>query len=62
MLIVEIKPGDNIDKALKKFKKKFESTKVLRELRSRKEYVKPSEKRRAEINKAIYINEKYEQE
>lgn len=59
MLIIEIKNGDSIDKALKKLKKKFESTKVLRELRGRKEYTKPSEKRRAEIKKAIYIQKKY---
>jgi small subunit ribosomal protein S21 len=59
MIIIEIKNGDPIDKSLKRLKKKFESTKVLKELRSRKEYVKPSLKRREEINKAIYINKKY---
>lgn len=62
MLIVEIKPGENIDKALKKFKRKFESTKALRELRSRKEFIKPSEKRRAEVNKAIYLQKKNQDE
>jgi small subunit ribosomal protein S21 len=59
MLIVEIKNSDTIEKALKKFKKKFESTKVLKTLRDRKEYKKKSEKRRSEILKAIYIRKKY---
>lgn len=62
MLIIEIKNGENIDKALKKLKRKFESTKVLRELRNRKEYTKPSEKRRSEIKKAIYLSKKYGEE
>jgi small subunit ribosomal protein S21 len=62
MLIVEVKPGEPIDKALKKLKRKFESTKALRELRSRKEYTKPSEKRRAEVNKAIYKQKKNQDE
>lgn len=62
MLIVEIKPGEPIEKALKKLKKKFDSTKVLKQLRNRKEYTKPSEKRRAEVLKAIYIQKKYESE
>lgn len=57
MLIIEIKDG--IDKALKKYKKKFESTKVLKQLRDRKEFTKPSIKKRDEIKKAIYINKKY---
>ena len=59
MLIVEIKNSDTIEKALKKFKKKFESTKVLKTIRDRKEYKKKSEKRRSEILKAIYIKKKY---
>lgn len=62
MLIVEVKPGEPIEKSLKKLKKKFDSTKVLKELRNRKEYTKPSEKRRAEVLKAIYIQKKYESE
>lgn len=59
MIIIEVKNGESIDKALKKLKRKFESTKILRELRNRKEYTKPSEKRRAEVKKAIYIQKKY---
>ena len=48
MIIVPIKEGENIEKALKKFKRKFEKTGVVRELRSRKQFEKPSVKRRNE--------------
>lgn len=56
MLIVPVKEGENIEKALKKFKKKSEKTKVIREYRNRQFYTKPSEERRAENLKAIYKN------
>ncbi len=55
MIIVPVKEGENIDRSLKKFKRKFEKTGVIRELRSRQAYVKPSVKRREEIKKAIYV-------
>jgi small subunit ribosomal protein S21 len=55
VIIVPIKEGENIEKALKKFKRKFEKTGALRELRARKTFVKPSVKRREEIKKAIYV-------
>ena len=55
MIIVPIKEGENIERALKKFKRKFEKTGTVRELRSRKTYVKKSVKRREQINKAIYV-------
>ncbi len=55
MIIVPIKEGENIEKALKKFKRKFEKTGIVRELRSRKQFEKPSVKRRTEIKKAIYV-------
>ena len=54
MIIIPVKEGENIDRALKKFKKKFERTKVLRELRSRQAFTKPSVKKRETIKKAIY--------
>lgn len=57
MIIVPIKEGENIEKALKKFKRKFEKTGAIRELRARKTYVKPSVKRRDEIKKAIYVQQ-----
>lgn len=55
MIIVPIKEGENIERALKKFKRKFEKTGTIRELRSRKAFSKNSVKRREEINKAIYV-------
>lgn len=54
MLIIPIKEGENIERALKKFKKKFEKTGVVRQLRSRQQFTKPSILRREEINKASY--------
>ncbi len=55
MIIVQIKEGENIERALKKFKRKFEKTGVIRELRARKTFEKPSVKRRDQIKKAIYV-------
>ncbi len=54
MLIVQVKEGDTIEKALKKFKKKFEKTGVVKQLRARKQFTKPSVRRREEIIKAVY--------
>lgn len=55
MIIVPIKEGENIERALKKFKRKFEKTGIVRELRDRKTFVKRSVRRRDEIKKAIYV-------
>ena len=55
MIIVPIKEGENIERALKKFKRKFEKTGVIRELRSRKTFEKPSVKKRDMMKKAIYV-------
>lgn len=54
MLIIDSKDCENIDKALKKYKKKFEKAKILLQLRERQSYKKPSIKRRGEVLKAIY--------
>jgi small subunit ribosomal protein S21 len=54
MLIINIKENDSVDKALKKFKKKFEKTGVMRELRDRQAFIKPSIKRRMQVIKARY--------
>ncbi|WP_338874786.1 30S ribosomal protein S21 [Spirosoma sp. SC4-14] len=59
MLIVNVKDNESIDKALKRFKKKFEKTGVLRQLRSRTAFQKPSVKRRTEIIKAAYKERMY---
>ncbi|MFN8324659.1 30S ribosomal protein S21 [Flavobacterium sp.] len=55
MLIIPIKDGENIDRALKRYKRKFDKTGVVRQLRSRQQFTKPSVTRRAVIQKAQYI-------
>ncbi len=62
MIIVPIKEGENIDRVLKKMKRKFEKTGVLRELRERQKYTKPSIKKREEKLKAIYIQKLRDQQ
>jgi small subunit ribosomal protein S21 len=54
MLIVQIKEGDTVEKALKKFKKKFEKTGVVKQLRERQKFTKPSIVRRTQVIKAAY--------
>ncbi len=55
MIIVPIKEGENIERALKKFKRKFEKTGVVKELRSRQAFQKPSMRNREMVKKAIYV-------
>jgi small subunit ribosomal protein S21 len=54
MLIIDSKDCENIDKALKKYKKKFEKSRTLLQLRERQSFTKPSVKRRGEMLKAVY--------
>ena len=58
-LIISLKENESIDKALKRFKKKFEKTGVLKELRSRTAFEKPSVTRRSEIIRAAYRQRMY---
>lgn len=62
MLIVQVKEGENIERALKRYKKKYDKTKVVRQLRSRKEYIKPSVANRKTRMKAAYIENKFRDE
>ena len=55
MLQIPVKEGESIERALKKYKKKFERTGILRELRARKEYTKKSIVRRQQVIKAEYV-------
>ena len=55
MIIMPIKEGENIERALKKFKRKYEKTGVIKELRSRQYFTKPSVKNRVQRLKAIYV-------
>ncbi len=57
MLIIPVKEGENIDRAVKRFKKKFDKTGSMRQLRKRKQYIKPSVRRREQLKKAIYTNQ-----
>jgi small subunit ribosomal protein S21 len=57
MIVVPIKEGENIERALKKFKRKFEKTGAMRELRSRQAFTKPSVVKRDQVKKAIYIQQ-----
>jgi len=54
MIIVPIKEGENIERALKKFKRKFEKTGIVRELRSRQAFTKKSVIQREAKKRAIY--------
>lgn len=54
MLIIEGKECENIDKALKKYKRKYDRSRILNELRDRKAYTKPSVLKRKQMIKAVY--------
>ncbi len=55
MIIIPVKEGENIERALKKFKRKFEKTGTVKELRARQAFYKPSVIRRQQILKAEYL-------
>jgi small subunit ribosomal protein S21 len=57
MIVVPLKEGENIERALKKFKRKFEKTGVIKELRERQAFAKPSIKNRELRKKAIYVQQ-----
>ena len=62
MIIVPVKEGENIDRALKKFTRKFVKTGVIRELRTRQAFIKPSVRRREAIKKAVYVQHLQQEE
>ena len=55
MIVVPVKEGENIERALKKFKRKFEKTGVVKELRARQQFDKPSVINRLKSERAIYV-------
>lgn len=57
MIVVQLKEGENIERALKKFKRKYEKTGVVKELRGRQAYTKPSVKKRKSKQHAIYVQQ-----
>ena len=56
MIVVPVKEGENIEKALKKFKRKFEKTGIVKELRSRQQFDKPSVTKRLKKERAFTYN------
>lgn len=59
MIIIKVNDKISLEKALKKYKRKFDKLKIVKQLRDRKEFKKKSVKRREQINKAKYIEQKY---
>ena len=55
MIIVQVKEGENIERALKKFKRKYEKTGIVKELRARQAFEKPSVANRNKMAKAVYV-------
>ena len=62
MIIMPVKEGENIEKALKKFKRKYERTGVLKELRRRRYFTKPSVAKRIAMQHAIYVEKLHRDE
>ncbi len=62
MIVIPIKEGENIERSLKKFKRKFEKTGVVKELRARQAFTKPSITKRQQKLKAIYIQQLQQEE
>ena len=60
--MIVVPEGENIEKALKKFKRKFEKTGVVKELRSRQQYDKPSVLKRLKMERAIYVQKMQQNE
>jgi len=59
MLIINVKSDESIDRALKRYKRKFKKTRLLKEIRRRKHFIKPSVERRNEVLNATYRQEMY---
>ena len=62
MIVVPVKEGESIEKALKKFKRKFEKTGVVKELRNRQQFDKPSVIKRLKKEHAVYVQKLHQQE
>ena len=62
MIVVPVKEGENIEIALKKFKRKFEKTGVVKELRNRQAFEKPSVAKRKQIMRAVYVQQLQQEE
>lgn len=56
MIIVPVKEGENIERVLKRFKRKASKTGIIKEVRQRREFTKPSVEKRIKMQHAIYVN------
>ena len=54
MLIIDVSKEKNLESALRALKYKVQKTKLVQLLKDRKEYIKPSVRKRSEKLKAIY--------
>ena len=57
MIIVQVKEGENIEEYQEKFKRKFERTGIIKELRHRQAFEKPSVANRKKMMKAVYVQQ-----
>lgn len=62
MIVVQVKEGENIERALRRFKRKYERTGIVKELRRRQAFVKPSVKNRKDRQHAVYVQRLQENE
>ena len=62
MIVVQLKEGENIERALKKFKRKYEKTGVVKELRRRQAFTKPSVAKRKQKQRAVYVQQLQQEE
>ena len=62
MLVIKVKENESIERALKRFKNKFQNTQVLKQLRYRKDFKKPSVVRRQQVIKAKYVQKLREEQ
>lgn len=62
MIIVPVKEGENIERVLKRFKRKASKTGIIKEVRTRREFTKPSVEKRVKMQHAIYVNQLRRQE
>ncbi|MCH2021581.1 MAG: 30S ribosomal protein S21 [Saprospiraceae bacterium] len=56
MLVINVKDGESIDRALRRYKNKHKKVQLMKQLRARKHFTKPSVSRRDEVLKAKYIS------
>jgi small subunit ribosomal protein S21 len=62
MIKIEIKEGEKIDRALKRYKKKHRNVKIMQNIRENQFFTKPSVKKRRQVQKASYIQNLRDQE